>query len=625
MKLFTRSIFIFVFALLIMGQNIAQPNPPSNLTAVQSSWQNYLFVKLTWQGSQPGPMMNHSGFNVYRKDGAIADTGKFQRIAERIPMNNWMDKFVHRGNTYSYYVTAIDRSGESKGSDTVEVTIDSSVVKAVVTGTLKNSVNSDAIIHGRVAFIPVFGFGMDMTFTDSTGKFSAQLYPGTYIIYTTADGYFPVFYNNVSWIKNATKLTLKSGDSLDINIALQPRTPPQKFILSGSVSDSLGNAVRAWVEVYNVSHNSYTRRYFHAVTDSAGKYSVTVLGSDTIVVYAHSFNHDYIPQFYNGKSNFLTADRIAVNGDTSGINFILKHKPVYDNGISGVVMNSDTVGVRAIIHAIRKGDFDDHHKYSTVTDSLGNYTFTHLIPGQYILLAIPQDGYKPTFFRYDGAQTLNWKDADSVVVTSSGTVTGINFTVNALVDSGMASVNGAVTDNSGNPVVGAFVFAQDENQNIYSFGVTDQSGNYSIAGLIPGNYSVSSSSYGYSDAQTSSVTLDYSANYSTSTSFTITPQTVTAISTDNNASLVKSFELSQNYPNPFNPSTVINFTVPVESKVVLKVYNILGKEVSTLVNDVKQAGSYNITFNASQLASGVYFYQLRAGNFVSTKKLILMK
>ncbi len=625
MKVYTRIVFMVGIFLFLASRNFAQPNPPTNLTVVQSSWQNYLYVKLDWQGTQSGPMMNRSGYNIYRKDGAIADTGNFHRIAERIPMTSWIDKFIHRGNTYSYYVTAVDRSGESKGSDTVEVSIDSSVVKAVVTGTLKNSSNSNVIVHGRIAFIPVFGFGMTMTFSDSTGNFLAHLYPGTYLIYTSADGYYPEYYDNVNYIMKATRVTVNSGDSLDFNITLQPRTPALKYNISGTVTDTLGNGLRAWIEVYNVSHNSFAKRFFHTVTDSVGKYSLNVISGDTIVVYAHSFNHDFIPQFYNGKSNFLTADRIAISKDTSGINFVLNHKPIYNNGISGIVMDSDSVGVPAIVHAIRKGDFDDRHKYSTMTDSLGNYTFEHLIPGNYILLAIPQGAYKPTYFKYDGTETMKWREADSVVVTTSGIVNGINFMVNALGDSGMVSVNGSVNDNAGNPIVGAFVYAKDENQNIYSYGVTDQNGNYSIAGLIPGNYSVSSSSYGFTDAQTSNVTLDYSTNFSSSNSFTLSPSTVTGISTNNNPSEINSFELNQNYPNPFNPTTVINFTIPTESKVVLKVYNILGKEVATLVNDVKQAGSYNITFNASKLASGVYFYQLKAGDFVSTKKLILMK
>jgi hypothetical protein len=85
------------------------------------------------------------------------------------------------------------------------------------------------------------------------------------------------------------------------------------------------------------------------------------------------------------------------------------------------------------------------------------------------------------------------------------------------------------------------------------------------------------------------------------------------------------FEISQNYPNPFNPSTTISYSVPAKEFVSIKVYDVLGKEVTTLVNDEKPAGSYEIEFNATASPSGVYFYQLKAGDFVETKKMILLK
>ena len=85
------------------------------------------------------------------------------------------------------------------------------------------------------------------------------------------------------------------------------------------------------------------------------------------------------------------------------------------------------------------------------------------------------------------------------------------------------------------------------------------------------------------------------------------------------------FSLSQNYPNPFNPSTTINYLIPTKELVVLKVYDILGKEVATLVNEVKQAGNYTVTFNASSLPSGTYFYRLEAGDNLGVKKMILLK
>jgi hypothetical protein len=95
---------------------------------------------------------------------------------------------------------------------------------------------------------------------------------------------------------------------------------------------------------------------------------------------------------------------------------------------------------------------------------------------------------------------------------------------------------------------------------------------------------------------------------------------------------LKDFDLYQNYPNPFNPTTTINYTIPsvtlsrVEgSRVQLKVYDVLGNEIATLVNEEKSAGNYQVSFNASQLSSGIYFYKLQSESFVETKKMILLR
>jgi len=104
----------------------------------------------------------------------------------------------------------------------------------------------------------------------------------------------------------------------------------------------------------------------------------------------------------------------------------------------------------------------------------------------------------------------------------------------------------------------------------------------------------------------------------------LTPGSVTGTQHDN-LSLPGAFSLSQNYPNPFNPTTKITYELPKTSDVKLKVYDILGREVAVLVNGEKLKGKYEIEFNASYLASGVYFYKLQAGNFTQTKKLVLLK
>jgi hypothetical protein len=104
-------------------------------------------------------------------------------------------------------------------------------------------------------------------------------------------------------------------------------------------------------------------------------------------------------------------------------------------------------------------------------------------------------------------------------------------------------------------------------------------------------------------------------------SYTYVP--ATAINED--YSSINFFSLSNNYPNPFNPSTKISWQSPVCGHQVLKVFDALGREVKILVNEEREAGHHSIDFNASDLPSGVYFYQLKAGDFIQTKKMLLLK
>ena len=104
------------------------------------------------------------------------------------------------------------------------------------------------------------------------------------------------------------------------------------------------------------------------------------------------------------------------------------------------------------------------------------------------------------------------------------------------------------------------------------------------------------------------------------------------------SALVSTYDLQQNYPNPFNPVTKIKYTIPTpphpspsqgegvrEGFVSLKIYDVLGRDVATLVNENQKPGNYEVTFDAFGLASGIYYYQLKAGDFVDTKKMLLLK
>jgi hypothetical protein len=94
---------------------------------------------------------------------------------------------------------------------------------------------------------------------------------------------------------------------------------------------------------------------------------------------------------------------------------------------------------------------------------------------------------------------------------------------------------------------------------------------------------------------------------------------------ENKNNIPSKYALSQNYPNPFNPSTVISYQLPKSGNVKLTVFDVLGREVKTLVNEYKSAGTYEVTFDGSALSSGLYLYRITSGDFSDTKKMMLVK
>ena len=109
--------------------------------------------------------------------------------------------------------------------------------------------------------------------------------------------------------------------------------------------------------------------------------------------------------------------------------------------------------------------------------------------------------------------------------------------------------------------------------------------------------------------------------------FSLVPDSlyVTSVSENRDVETPETYQLFQNYPNPFNPTTNIRFNIPKATNVTLKIYSVNGQEIATLVNRKLNAGQHNFEFNASKLSSGVYFYQIEAGSFFESKKMILLK
>ncbi len=178
-----------------------------------------------------------------------------------------------------------------------------------------------------------------------------------------------------------------------------------------------------------------------------------------------------------------------------------------------------------------------------------------------------------------------------------------------------SSISGSIL--SGNsPVSDAMIFAKQGDE-YYGYAITDSKGNYVINDLPAGSYTLVAGKVGCVSSK-SSVTLTESGI--SNLNFTIAPKGVNVTNNTPNR-----YSLSQNYPNPFNPATVISYSLPAASSIKLSVYSTEGKLVKELVNSVQEAGSYNVTFDASSLSSGIYFYTILANGYAETRKMILVK
>jgi hypothetical protein len=248
------------------------------------------------------------------------------------------------------------------------------------------------------------------------------------------------------------------------------------------------------------------------------------------------------------------------------------------------------------------------------------------------ILAFPNDiteeDFVPTYY----PSTISWQNSQRVYV--GGNVSNINIDV---IPATPVTSNGSISGNAilnylpagllngnGLPFKSKTIIYAKQGTLYRSFSVSDNNEIYGMSALPPGNYDIIVNRVGYTSAS-ANVTLSAGNNFTINNlNFTLNP--LDRVGVQNIGTTVsKNFVLHQNYPNPFNPETKIRFEVVSSKNVSIQVFDVIGKEVATLVNKKFTPGVYEVNFDASKLSSGIYFYKLITDDFVDTKKMVLVR
>jgi hypothetical protein len=461
--------------------------------------------------------------------------------------------------------------------------------------------------------------------TDAQGRYQFTVPPGDYLLHFSGPGYFDEYWDNAPDEQSATTIVVTTQDSL--------KNLDATLAKGGQISGrarNWGRGVNASITVFS----SDSTVWIYEGSNDNGEYSVTVSPGSYYVMFEYQGSTVYYDQTTNFPSDLITVSGTesftGIDADFSVGEPPLPEPPAilniwdvpFDNGRhvyvkwTGIdrmfsMMDGSEGGFGIESYSIWRIDGADSvyletvpaamlTTYTAIAQTLKDSTKTegaymsafivraHFIFNAFVLTSVPQSGY-------------------SLDNMAPGVPAGLGTVV------------------SGSDVVLRWRPNEDEDFKYYSVyrSVTE---NFSVQGLTP--YALTATTE-FVDAGAATGTFyyrltatDHAGNESDQSTLASSSGTTAAEVVD---ALPSSFALHRNYPNPFNPSTTISFDIPSQVNVRIVVYNAIGEEVAILVDGVRSAGSYTTSFDASSLASGLYFYRMQAGEFHAVEKMSLLK
>ncbi len=398
---------------------------------------------------------------------------------------------------------------------------------------------------------------------------------------------------------------------------------------NGTVSDSLTPLANTSIYFF------YSGIYLldTVTTDSSGNYQITLPeGEYTIAAEKES----YYVVFHDSTYDPFFATLVELDsGDIQTINFNMLEITDTNFSVSGELIDSvngtpfpvATIVVRRGRHTPTKQSpkllqQDSISAFAGFIKPDGTFKVNVQYENYYYVQAYT-NYFLPGYYNDEGNASVFWQDADSLLINTPI----VDKNISLLRDSshGGGTISGFIDfslDAGQSDLEGITLLARSlDNGELYSYNFGKETGEYKITNIPFGTYEIIGQKIGIDNAISEIITIDPINNQ---ISGIIINFNVTGVE-DEEIIIPEEIILYPNYPNPFNNSTVIRYSIPQEGLVTLKIFNVIGEEVARLVNETKQTGHYEVSFNATGLPSGIYFYRLRAGEFIETKKMILLK
>lgn len=403
----------------------------------------------------------------------------------------------------------------------------------------------------------------------------------------------------------------------------------KKGYINGSVTTDGGSPISE-AKVYFFMRGM--RLIDSVLTDENGFYTKQ-LSYSKYLISAHK--DGFYMEYFGDKEEILLADFVELNKDSvKYIDFTLQEETVSGLSISGIVFAAKTETAKSSkIVIVKKGKHtpskirssevdtvDDKSAYVAFVKSDGSYLIENIRKEDNYIVQVFSDRYLPGFYHSSMQPTIDPNKAENIYVNSFITGIDIHLESDSAFGGGFISGSvefGSVADNPKDVLVYAKSLINEKHIG-YSF--VDNFGKFEISNLPYARYKLIAHKTDYNSTVSDEIVID-----SGNTNIQNVKVTFSITSIENEKELPKDFYLSQNYPNPFNSTTQINYSLPQKAIVKLSVYNTLGQNFVTIVDELQDKGVYRINFDAGNLPSGIYYYKLKAGKYIKTLKMVLIK